>query len=292
MRLAILAALLVVFPASSRADRDTTAVIAPKPPTFIHIEIAKDGTKEATFVQPRADGMVGYLTPDSTMEYVSMYRVRRITDPSGADVTAHALRRREWLGAPPPRPVRPPSAWKSCRLRAGPRIECGSFPITESSVVWTAPTAGYAGSDEQRYQGVDYGYARNISSMNSLGGSLFLAADGARTHAGLRVRLYHWLAPNVSLDLSPGVILFGNEEGNSSFVFPGFSGQAGLMLAGSVGVMGQVVSVRRRWSGHDETETNSYIGFRLGATPGIIGSGMLLIAGLNELSTPEVREIR
>ena len=75
------------------------------------------------------------------------------------------------------------------------------------------------------------------------------------------------------MDLSPGVILFANEERNSSFVFPGFSGQLGINgWGGQVGVVTQVVSVRRRWFYFGEdTET-------------------LLVVGAVELS-PTMREI-
>ncbi|TMQ55188.1 MAG: hypothetical protein E6K74_03935, partial [Candidatus Eisenbacteria bacterium] len=101
MRLAVVAAFLALTPFVAVAEsppvgHDTVL------PGALYLEIEGDGVKEATFVQPRADGMVVLTAPDGTVEYVPTYRVRRVADRDGVDLTSR-LRRREWLGTPPPK---------------------------------------------------------------------------------------------------------------------------------------------------------------------------------------------
>src|SRR5258705_3285878 len=292
MRLAIpLIALLLVA--------EPSAAIPPSVPSepphrdLFTLELTSGGLRQATFVEPHADGTVSYLEPDGTIDYVAMVRIRRVTDERGADLTAQTLRGREWLGTPPVKPFteKPQTVWKPYRYRPAPKSLCEGFLITESALLWHAATVqGYGSNEEQKYQGVDYGYARNVSPRGSVGGSLFLEADGARTHAGMRLRMFRWLSPDAALDLSPGIILVGNEEENSSFVFPGFSGRLGVTAwQGRIGAVGQVVSARRRWLGREDTETLGYVGLRVGAEPGIMGSMVLGVIGLSALSTPEFR---
>ena len=244
MRLALVAVFLSLVPAATALGNPSRVIYDTVLPQVFYLDIEHEGVREATFVEPRADGMVALTAPNGAVEYVAMSRLRRVTDQDGVDLTSR-LRRRQWLGTPPPespKPSRAPEAWKAYRFRAGSRGECGSFLITDFAVMWTAASPiGFAGTDEQRFQSIDLGYARNLSPTNSLGGSLFFGADGARTHAGLRLRAYHWLARDVSLDLSPGIVLIADEEGTSRFVGPGFSGQAGLRLGAEPGIAGSAV---------------------------------------------------
>ncbi len=150
----------------------------------------------------------------------------------------------------------------------------------------------YANREERFYESADLGYAKNVGSASSLGGTLFFGADGARVQAGLRIRLSRWLSRSTSVDLSPGIILLANEEGDSQFGAPGFAGQVGLMVGGRFGVTAQMFSARRKPLGYERsiTENAWNLGFRLGAEPGIACSSMFLFAAA--ISGMNAREFR
>ena len=294
MRLAVVAAFLALTPSVAVADSPPVGHDTVLPVTF-YLEIEGDGVKEATFVQPRADGMVVLTAPDGTVEYVPTYRVRRVADRDGVDLTSR-LRRREWLGTPPPKlgKEKARTIWKSFRLRAGPKSACGSYLITDFSMMRT---------EGDRLGGLvcwvtDWGYARNIAAHHSIGATGFFGAlGGDRTQAGMRLRLVRWFGPYVSLDVSPGVLLVDHEKGYPKLRRPGFSSQVGLNVGGRIGIVGQVFSATRSeplgWLGlypastREVRETTWHLGIKLGAEPGIVGSASFLIAeGITQMETP------
>jgi hypothetical protein len=279
MRLGVVAIFLALLPSGAVASLPPTASDIVLPDVY-YLEIERDGVREATFVEPRADGMVALTAPSGTVDYVPMYRVCRVTDQNGVDLTSR-LRRRDWLGTPPPRVVRDKAGvpWRSFRFRAGSRSECGSFAITDFAMMWRTSASTRYPPEDDFFGSVDCGYARNMGWSSSIGGSLFLAGDGDRTHWGLRLHLYAWPASTFSLDFAPGLILASSDDGTSRFVAPGFSGQAGLTFGGRFGILAQVFSVRsRNVYGFEGTDTVMHAGFRFGAEPGVAGSTGFLIA--------------
>jgi len=279
---AVFAAILCAAPAgTAAADPDSTVSVVhtPSPTEQFTLYLERDGTRNAVYVEPRADGMVAITWMDSTLGYVPLYRIRRIEDAQGADRTSEVIGRGHRLGAPVLRPAHGPEGWKRYRFRAGPPSECGSYLITDFALMWrTAPLAGYPRRDDEMLGTFDCGYARNVGRSNSIGGSVFLGGSASRTHAGLRLRLCSWLAPNVSFDIAPGIVLLADEGGSSRFVAPGFSGQAGLTFSGRFGFVAQVISVKWREYRFENTDTDLHVGFRLGAEPGIAMGAAFTVA--------------
>ncbi len=280
MRLALVALSLLLFaPAASAGPMFRLEPVSGAP--HFTLDIEREGVKDAAYVEPRADGMVAFTRPNGTIEYAPFSRIRRVLDPDGRDRTRDVLRGRR-LGTPIPRSAktpRGPERWKPFRLRAGPESECGSYMITDFAMMWRVADHGEASIEEQRYESIDIGYAKNIGRSQSLGLSGFFGADGARAHAGVRMQVHRWLSPKTRVELAPGVILLANEEGESRFLGPGFSGRAGASVGGWFGVTAQVFSVRREFRGARENETAWQLGLRVGNGPGIAASAAFLFAG-------------
>jgi len=283
-RLSLLSVLAFIFfatPSGAVPAPDSIVSIqqAPNPELFT-LSLERAGTRNAIYVEPRADGMVAITWMDSTIEFIPLYRVQRVEDAEGADRTSEVIRRGRRLGAPVQKPIHGTDGWKRYRFRAGSESECGSFLITDFALMWRSPTRQYPyyDDDEGVFGTIDCGYARNVGPSNSIGGSVFLGGDRVRTHAGLRLRLYSWFAPNVSFDLAPGIVLLADEESTSRFVSPGFSGQAALTFGGRVGFVAQVYSVKWRTYWFESTDTALHVGFRLGAEPGAAGGALFLVA--------------
>ena len=275
------------------------AVVAPcgatdSNPAVFHLELAHDQTRDATFIQPRSDGTLAYVTVDSAMEYVTMTHVRRITDAGGADLTSRVLKQRNWLGVAPPRTRRATAAqtWRSFRLRAGPGNACGSYMLTDLAILGTS-----IGREADGYLVADFGYARNVAPSASVGASAFLAGESAdRVQLGARIHLIRWVTRDLSASVAPGLVLVEDED-YSHLDAPGYCAQAGLTWKGRIGVVGQVLSVQRRrelfhwWLDSpapevEEHETSWRLGLRLGAEPGIIGTAAFLVGeAITHMST-------
>jgi hypothetical protein len=139
------------------------------------------------------------------------------------------------------------------------------------------------------YGSFDLGWAYNAGAAYALGGSVFLGGDNRRAHVGVRARVRRWLARNVSLDLSPGVILAGDGPDGTDLLPPGFIAQASVMADDRVGVVGQVYSIRRESgitldsyavdSPEPVRETRWYAGVRLGAEPGVVAAALVVALG-------------
>lgn len=253
---------------------------AASPPELFTVYLEHAPAKTALVVEPHADGMVALYEVDGSLEYVPLYRIRRIQDSSGVERTKDVVLRGRRLGPPRMSRARAPEAWRRFRLRAGPGTVCGSYLITDFEMMWRAGDHGHASDEEQLYASIDYGYARNIGRSQSLGGSAFLGVDGARAQAGLRLHARRWITPDLNFGLAPGIILAADEEGRSRFLGPGFAGQADVSLGGRFGITGQVFSIRRDSGRGEVRETAWHAGFRLGAEPGIAATPVFLFYGM------------
>jgi hypothetical protein len=252
----------------------------------LHLERGVDRT--AVYVEPRADGTVAITNPDGRVEYILLNRIRKIEDSDGVDRTFEVTQGQHRLGTPVPSPPPPLGTWKPFRLRAGSPTECGSYLITDFTLIWSVTHREYLSRDKQLLGTVDLGYARSLGLSQSVGGSIFLGDDGIQTHAGLRLHLHIWPDPNRSLDIAPGIVLLADNDYLAGFVAPGFSGQAGMTFGGRFGFVAQVLAVR--WRGNyryaPTTDTAFHLGFRLGGEPGIVGGAAfmateVLLAGTN-----------
>jgi len=271
--LSILATFLCLAPPCRAADpapgTDTTKVFT--------LYLEHGVTRRVVHIEPRADGMAAITAKNGTIDYIPLNKIKRVEDPIGVDRTSDVLRRGRRLGPQVPRPD--DSAWKSFRFHPEPGRACGSYLITETSIL--SRTSGP--SPGKLFVSLDYGYARNVGDATSLGGTVFVGGDDDVVRSGLRIRYVRWLRPNLSLDVAPGIVLLANEKGTSRFKSPGFSSQVGLNLGGRIGLVAQVASVARReapsfFAPPDTTvhETDWHLGVRLGGGLGVFGTAALV----------------
>lgn len=287
--LSFLAILLLILcappsPATAQATaRSDSAAASPSglaPSPVIVLLLEHGDTRDVIFIKPRADGMAEVTGVDGRVDYIPLYKIQHIEDASGEDRTAEVLRQGHPLGVASPEPI---GGWRRFRVRAGPRSACGSYLIAETSLLWrTSSRTGRYEDDKSRFVDLDLGYARNVGAATSVGATAFFGADKARVHSGLRLRVVRWLSPVVSLDVSPGLVLLANEEGESKFLGPGLSSQAGLSIGGRVGLLTQVSSVRIREplfspnAGTVVRNTDWYAGVRLEGQAGILGAAAIV----------------
>ena len=165
--------------------------------------------------------------------------------------------------------------WKSFSWHAGPRARCGTFAITELTVLrrFEAPSP-----EERYYLSLDAGAAHNVTDRLSIGGSLFAAGDNhERAQYGLRGRFRYWLGKSASVDVAPGVILLGQEVDNAELVTPAPILRVGVNPTASFGLAYQIFEIRRRTPYGEFKERGSYVGAQLGSTAGLAGTGALLV---------------
>ncbi|KFE67269.1 hypothetical protein [Hyalangium minutum] len=160
--------------------------------------------------------------------------------------------------------------------------KCKGFTLTEFAA-YIAPTTGY------RRPPLNFiweaGYMSNLEVHDlAVGGTLFLVNDEEpRRMLGIKPRLRRWLNPWLSVDVAPGLLLFGLKHG-SGFVpsYPAFSGHVALNFGDFAALSAQleVLPLTQRSNVNPEgREVNAFIGLRLGSYPGMaVGSAAALLA--------------
>jgi hypothetical protein len=274
----ILAGLLLLF-APFR-----TASASSAPPDTFTVELEKDDTRTAIKVAPRADGMVALTGTDGRVEFVSGARIRSIRDAAGNDRTSDVLIGRDTLTSAKKHP-RKPMVYKPFRLRPGPPSACGSYLVTESSIL------GRVGSNEAGlgtgYVVMEYGYAKNVGRSFSVGGTGFLGITEEHSQAGFRLRLVKWLNKDTSFNLSPGIVAVSSQnDGLDESLGPQFTVQASLAAGGMFGLTLETYTVGRREYHNsyvdppeDVHATFTSVGVRFGGWPGIITTPVAFFVG-------------
>src|SRR5690242_6625913 len=154
-------------------------------------------------------------------------------------------------------------------FRARPLTDCRAFWLTEFGL---AARLGSASSPDALLT-MELGAMRNVGAQSALGGSLYLSLnDGAGDVGGVGVkpRIRRWLGPGIALDVSPGILLAGGGS-------PGFTGHVGLTVRDWLALTMQAQTVQPTNSGGRALAW--FGGARLGALPGAIGAGAMLLLG-------------
>jgi hypothetical protein len=265
---------------------DSLRAVAPAT-DWIEIELDRGRLLRAREVEPLANGLLRVRDVDGTESTVPAGRVRTIRDERGRDRKHEVLDgwKRLRVGDPAP-PVEP--SWKPFRFHGGPKSRCARFAVTEFSYLKRLDKGPDVAPDEHTYVSFDVGLMGNVDSVTSVGGSLFVGGDGARSHFGVRVRVRRWITPELGLDLAPGLILGADEERTSVFRTPGFIGRAGLTYSDRMGAVLQVFTVRRSVPpGMDLSPTETVwqgglqAGSQGGITAALVVGGGLIVALLN-----------
>jgi hypothetical protein len=234
--------------------------------------------------------MVDVEMPDSQIRYLPSSRIRVVLDSQGVDRTAGLLERREAVPSPydpepnalggenPLRPHRIPSlTW-----RGRPLAETRSFMITEMGVLARIDDYPYIGGDSRTAFSFDLGWMKNISERGAVGFSGYALVSDPTTRLGIRGRYRRWLSRKTSIDISPGVLL-GGEDAAIEYDPPGFVLGATLNAGDLVALTVDAEYARNLDLVHDtpplEWEKRTDVAWRAGAKLGS-GLGLLGAAGL------------
>jgi len=168
-----------------------------------------------------------------------------------------------------------PASAEDCR-RGEPSPHCSSFWITEFGICWRLDGVSGEIRRERIYDyGIRYelGKMYNTSERHALGGAVTLTGTG-ETGLGVHGRLRYWLNRNWSLDVSPGVIVYGSSNDDDyELLYPAASARLVLNYADFVGFYAGVEQFRVRQQG---SELDWYAGLHAASYPGA-GLGLIFL---------------
>lgn len=176
---------------------------------------------------------------------------------------------------------------KALSFRGKPKPECNSFLITEFGYSYRlGRNSGdpYNSSRDNFYFTWDLGWMTNLSKSYALGATFYAGADQDGARLGIKPRLRRWLGRDLSLDVSPGILLY--RLGGNYDKYPGFTGHVGLNYADWITLIGQVEVIPYEYQGYGSypnwstrrgNEVTWYGGVKLGSYPGTV-AGILAIA--------------
>ena len=290
MRLVILILLIILLPPLS-------AHASELPDTAVVRVVLTDGdTLRAVRVRPASFDMVAVESSDGKISYFASNKVRVVLGPQGADRTKDVLERRRVVPSRDDlealsgkdRPKRIPSlTW-----RGRPRAETRSFMITEFGLLARIDDYPYRGGDSRIAFSFDLGWMKNISENSAVGFSGYALAGDPTSRLGLRARYRRWLSRRTSIDVSPGVLL-GGEDSAIEYDPPGFVLGATLNAGDLVAFTVDAEYARNLDLVHDtlplvwekRTDVSWRAGGKLGSGLGLLGAaglvGLVLAIGLS-----------
>jgi hypothetical protein len=117
-------------------------------------------------------------------------------------------------------------------------VEIGPGILVGSSIDWLNPGSAMVASD--------FGFMKNFRGRSALGLTAFGATDADRSRAGVRLRYRRWLSPKTALDLSPGLLVIGSNNGpiSADINYPSFMATASISYASRVSVFAGVECLR------------------------------------------------
>jgi hypothetical protein len=133
--------------------------------------------------------------------------------------------------------------------------ECGSFVITEMGVLYRMDEYDFPGMDWRVVLTFDAGYMKNLSTKGAVGVTGYALVNDDITRLGIRPRYRRWLSHDTSIDISPGILLSG-EDAAIDYDPPGF-------VLGVTGNMKDLIALTL------ETEYSRYRDY--GTAPGEVG---------------------
>ena len=249
--------------------------------------VTTDGdTLQAVRVRPASFDMVAVEMSDSQIRYLPSNRIRAVMDWRGSDRTAALLERRETIPSsydPVPDEIGPRQRHISALTwRGRPLAETRSFMITEFGVLARIDDYPYGGDDSRIQFSFDLGWMKNISPRDAVGGSGYAVVSDPTTRLGLRARYRRWLSRGSSIDVSPGVLL-GGEDSAIEYDPPGFVLGATLNAGDLVALTVDAEYAKNLDLVHDtpplQWEKRTDVAWRAGAKLGS-GLGLLGAAGL------------
>jgi len=274
--------ILLFLPVSARASEPSRTAV-------VRVVLTDGDTLHAARVRPASFDMVAVEMPDSRIRYLASNKVRAVLDSLGVDRTAAVLEHRETVPSPydPNRRRIPALTW-----RGRPLAETRSFMITEFGVLTRIDDYPYVGGDSRIAFSFDLGWMRNISERGAVGFSGYALVSDPTTRMGIRARYRRWLSRKTSIDISPGVLL-GGEDSGIEYDPPGFVLGATLNAGDLVALTVDAEYARNLDLVHDtppfqwekRTDVAWRAGAKLGSGLGLLGTaglfGLVLYAGLS-----------
>jgi hypothetical protein len=263
--------ILLVLPLSARASEPSHAAV-------VRVVLTDGDTLHAARVRPASFDMVAVEMPDSKIRYLSSNKVRAVLDSLGVDRTKAVLEHRKTV----PSPYDPGGRIPALTWRGHPLAETRSFMITEFGVLARIDDNPYIVADPRIAFSFDLGWMKNISESGAVGFSGYALVSDPTTRMGIRARYRRWLSQKTSIDVSPGVLLSGEDSG-IEYDPPGFVLGATLNAGDLVALTVDAEYARNRDLVHDtppfQWEKRTDVAWRAGAKLGS-GLGLLGAAGL------------
>jgi len=283
-------AILLVLPVPARASEASHT-------TVVRVVLSDGDTLYATRVRSASFETVAVEMPNSKIRYFASNRVRAVLDSEGVDRTAAVVEHRETIPDPERNdeasPVQAgPRRILSVTWRGRPQAEARSFLITEFGVLARIDDYPYTGGDSRTALSFDLGWMKNVSERGAIGFSGYALVSDPTTRLGIRGRYRRWLSRKTSIDISPGVLL-GGEDTAIEYDPPGFVLGAALNAGDLVAFTVDAEYARNLDLVHDtpplqwekRTDVAWRAGAKLGSGLGLLGAagvfGLILAIGLS-----------
>jgi len=161
--------------------------------------------------------------------------------------------------------------------RGKPAPECQGFVITDFGLLRRLDEDPTGGIDDFHVS-LDVGYARNVSAKAAVGGTIYLGTGSDHARVGVRGRYRRWLSRDWAVDASPGLLVYGSEDGAYECQAPGII--VGVTIGWKDLVGWTVEGEHSRYENpiHDPdqpaklSDTTWRTGLKLGAAPGVLGT--------------------
>ena len=148
------------------------------------------------------------------------------------------------------------------KFRGKPAPECRSFFIVEGG-------GFYEMGDREFGANSDIGVMFNLSRRSALGGSIIHQLSADVSGLGVKLRYRYWLNSSFSLDIAPGILLWGDWA-------PAPTGQVSLNYKDLIGVFAQIDSQHSP----DIRRTPFSVGVKFGRYLGIVPSALVVLVTL------------
>jgi len=109
---------------------------------------------------------------------------------------------------------------KSCAvcLRGRQKPRCGSFLITEITLLYPLTGGNMSGADYPLAVGYELGAMVNIDKRSAVGLTGFAMLDGHEDRLGIKSRYRRWLSPHLASDVGAGVVLTNESSDESKWL--------------------------------------------------------------------------
>jgi hypothetical protein len=160
--------------------------------------------------------------------------------------------------------------------------ECGSFIITEMGTLYRLDDYPFPVDIDHLAFSFDVGWMKNLDRRRAVGVTGYALVNDDFTRFGIRPRYRRWLSQHTSLDISPGILLAG-EDPDITYDPPGFilgvTANAEDLIAVTVETEYSRYSTYDVFTGESGAPTDWTVrgGAKLGSGLGVVGTAVLAV---------------